>query len=82
MLIIDTMKINNKFVGTFGDAAILSFFPTKPIPAGEGGMIIIKDRNIAQKIKYQIDIILKSKKLLLFTHQRHNQTTIRQTVVL
>ena len=45
------VKINNKYVGTYGDAAILSFFPTKPIPAGEGGMIIIKDHNIAQKIK-------------------------------
>jgi len=45
------VKINNKYVGTYGDAAILSFFPTKPIPAGEGGMIIIKDQNIANKIR-------------------------------
>ena len=45
------VKINNKYVGTYGDAAIQSFFPTKPIPAGEGGMIIIKDRNIANEIR-------------------------------
>ena len=45
------VKINHKYVGTYGDAAILSFFPTKPIPAGEGGMIIIKDRNIANEIR-------------------------------
>ena len=45
------VSIQNKFVGTFGDAAILSFFPTKPIPAGEGGMIIIKDPKIANKIR-------------------------------
>ncbi len=45
------VKINNKYVGTFGDAAILSFFPTKPIPAGEGGMIIIKDSSKAIKIR-------------------------------
>ena len=44
------VKIDDKYVGTFGDAAILSFFPTKPIPAGEGGMIIIKDPNKAIEI--------------------------------
>ena len=44
-------KINGKYVGTFGDAAILSFFSTKPIPAGEGGMIIIKDLEKANLIK-------------------------------
>ena len=42
------VTINNKLVGTYGDAAILSFFPTKPIPAGEGGIIIIKDKDKAQ----------------------------------
>lgn len=36
-------SIDSKYVGTFGDAAILSFFPTKPIPAGEGGVVILKD---------------------------------------
>ena len=49
------VKINNKFVGTFGDASILSFYPTKPIPAGEGGMIIIKDNVYAKKIKKMRD---------------------------
>ena len=29
-------KIDDRYVGTFGDASIFSFFPTKPIPAGEG----------------------------------------------
>ena len=45
------VSINKKYVGTFGDAAILSFFPTKPIPAGEGGLIIIKDKYKAKLIK-------------------------------
>ena len=45
------VKIDNKYVGTFGDAAILSFFPTKPIPAGEGGIIIIKDSSKASEIR-------------------------------
>ncbi len=42
-------KIDNKLVGTFGDASIMSFFPTKPIPAGEGGMALFKDKKLAQE---------------------------------
>ena len=49
------VKINNKYVGTFGDAAILSFFPTKPIPAGEGGLVIIKDKEKANCIRKMKD---------------------------
>ncbi len=45
------VKINKKFVGTFGDAAILSFYPTKPIPAGEGGLVIIKNQKKAFEIE-------------------------------
>ena len=44
-------KINNKYVGTFGDASIFSFFPTKPIPAGEGGMVLFRDSKICEKVK-------------------------------
>lgn len=44
-------KINDKYVGKFGDASILSFFPTKPIPAGEGGMVFFKDKKVAAKVK-------------------------------
>lgn len=32
--------IYNKYVGTYGDASIISFYPTKPIPAGEGGVLL------------------------------------------
>lgn len=44
-------KINDEYVGKFGDASILSFFPTKPIPAGEGGMVFFKDKKLAAKVK-------------------------------
>ena len=44
-------KIDQEFVGTFGDAAILSFFPTKPLPAGEGGLILLKDQSLLRKAK-------------------------------
>ena len=43
-------KIDNLYVGSFGDASIFSFFPTKPIPAGEGGMVLFKNKNLANKV--------------------------------
>ncbi len=48
-------KIENKYVGSFGDASILSFFPTKPIPAGEGGMVFVKNQGVAIKLKKMRD---------------------------
>ena len=41
--------INDRLVGSFGDASILSFFPTKPIPAGEGGMLLMKSNFFADE---------------------------------
>jgi len=40
--------INDQPVGTFGDAAAFSFYPTKNMTSGEGGMIVFKDRNAAR----------------------------------
>ncbi len=45
------VSIDHQYVGTFGDAAILSFFPTKPIPAGEGGVVILKDHLKAEQAR-------------------------------
>lgn len=45
------VSIGNRMVGTFGDASILSFFPTKPIPAGEGGLLLLKDETLATEAK-------------------------------
>lgn len=45
------VSIDDQYVGTFGDAAILSFFPTKPIPAGEGGLVILKDHVKAEQAR-------------------------------
>ncbi len=42
-------KIDGKLVGSFGDASIMSFFPTKPIPAGEGGMALFKNKKLADE---------------------------------
>lgn len=42
-------KIDGKLVGSFGDASIMSFFPTKPIPAGEGGMVLFKNKQLSEE---------------------------------
>ena len=41
-------EINGKRVGTFGDAAAFSFYPTKNMTSGEGGMIVLKDPEVAR----------------------------------
>ena len=38
-------KIKNKFSGTFGDAGAFSFHPVKIITTGEGGALILKNKN-------------------------------------
>jgi dTDP-4-amino-4,6-dideoxygalactose transaminase len=41
-------SIDGKPVGTFGDAAAFSFYPTKNMTSGEGGMIVFKDPTAAR----------------------------------
>jgi len=41
-------SIQDKRVGTFGDAAAFSFYPTKNMTSGEGGMIVFKDQDAAR----------------------------------
>ena len=43
--------INGKHSGTFGDAGVFSFYATKSVPAGEGGIVITKHDNIGEYIK-------------------------------
>jgi perosamine synthetase len=40
---------NGKKVGTFGDCGVFSFYPTKNMTTGEGGMITTDDEGIAEK---------------------------------
>lgn len=44
-------KINDQPVGSFGKIAISSFYTTKPIGAGEGGIVLTDDVKIAEKIR-------------------------------
>ena len=60
-------EIDGDKVGTFGDAAAFSFYPTKNMTAGEGGMIVLKDPEAAKKarllrnqgmaVRYQNEIV-------------------------
>ena len=59
--------IDNKMVGTFGDAAAFSFYPTKNMTTGEGGMAVFKSdstarnarllRNQGMETRYQNEIV-------------------------
>ncbi|MCL6643526.1 MAG: DegT/DnrJ/EryC1/StrS family aminotransferase [Dehalococcoidia bacterium] len=59
-------SIDGRKVGTFGDAAIFSFYPTKNMTTGEGGMITTNDdeiarrariiRNHGQEVRYRHDL--------------------------
>ena len=44
-------KEKQKFAGTFGDAGIFSFYATKTITTGEGGMVVTDNEKIAQHMK-------------------------------
>jgi perosamine synthetase len=41
-------SIDGKMVGTFGDAAAFSFYPTKNMTTGEGGMAVLSNSNLAR----------------------------------
>jgi len=43
--------INNKPLGTFGDAAIFSFYATKVMTCGEGGMVVSNSKEFADRIR-------------------------------
>jgi perosamine synthetase len=44
-------RIRGRHVGTFGDAAILSFHPRKTITTGEGGMVLSPSAEIAGRVE-------------------------------
>jgi perosamine synthetase len=44
-------SIDGQPVGTFGDAAAFSFYPTKNMTSGEGGMIVLKNESHARSCR-------------------------------
>jgi len=45
------VRAGGRFVGTFGDAGVYSFYATKPITTGEGGMVVTDRDDIARRIR-------------------------------
>jgi dTDP-4-amino-4,6-dideoxygalactose transaminase len=45
----------DKKVGTFGDAAAFSFYPTKNITCGEGGMVATNNEEVANRVRMLIN---------------------------
>ena len=60
----------NKHVGNFGKAGCFSFYPTKQITTGEGGIVISNDKRFIEKVKslkaFGIDTLLTLGKSLVF----------------
>ena len=44
-------RIGNQMIGSFGDLAAFSFYPTKNMTTGEGGMITTNNEVLAKKLK-------------------------------
>lgn len=44
-------QVNKKHVGLLGDVGVFSFYPVKHITTAEGGMIILKDKKLADKLR-------------------------------
>ena len=45
-------KFKDKYAGSFGDVSTFSFFGSKTITTGEGGMVVTKEKKLIDKIKY------------------------------
>lgn len=44
-------RIGNNAVGTFGDVAVFSFYPTKNMTTAEGGMVVFRENQTARRGK-------------------------------
>lgn len=44
-------KYNGQRIGNFGQATAFSFYATKNLACGEGGMVVSKDKNIIERIR-------------------------------
>lgn len=45
------VSVGGKIVGSIGDAGCFSFYSSKTIAAGEGGMVVTNSRKIAEKVR-------------------------------
>ena len=59
---------NGKKTGSFGDIGCFSFYPTKNITTGEGGMVTLNDEELAKKLS-----ALKAHGILSSTYEREKE---------
>ncbi len=45
------VRVGDRYVGTDGDAGVYSFYATKPITTGEGGMVVTEREEVAKRIR-------------------------------
>lgn len=48
-------QVGGRPVGTWGDAAAFSFYATKNLAAGEGGMAVLRDPGVAEAVRRFVD---------------------------
>lgn len=68
-------KYKGQSCGTIGDFGCFSFFTNKNLSVGEGGMIVTKDTELAQQLKY-----LRSHGMTALTLDRHKGRAITYDV--
>lgn len=44
-------SIDGRLVGTWGDAGCFSFYPTKNMMSAEGGMVVLRDPEVARRVR-------------------------------
>ncbi len=44
-------KLNDRFLGSYGDAAIYSFSPNKTVTAGQGGAVVTDDEDLYHRLR-------------------------------
>src|SRR5208337_1629375 len=65
-----------QMVGTFGDVGCFSFFANKNMTTGEGGMVVTKDDQLAERIR-----IMRSHGMTTLTWDRHKGHSFSYDVV-
>jgi len=62
-------KLEGQSVGTFGSAAVFSFYATKMMTTGEGGMVTSKSRDVIDRVKDRREYDKKNDDKLRFNYK-------------
>lgn len=73
-------EFNGKKVGSFGDAGCFSFYATKNMTTGEGGMVTTNNKKLAEKIRLLRDHGQKSRYNYVFLGYNFRMTDIAAAI--